>query len=104
MLPDVFVVARSGVAGFRPYTPSVPARRTLAVIFGAVLTCYSIGWMYLIRQESGIVLGMEPRLHPLAHELEVAEVLPVRYVGNFNMFCIVAAKQGRVNPVAASDI
>jgi sigma-B regulation protein RsbU (phosphoserine phosphatase) len=49
--------------------------RVLAILFGALLTCYSVGWMYLVRQQSAIVLGMEPRFHPLTHEVEITGVL-----------------------------
>lgn len=54
----------------------MPSRRTLAVAFGALLTLYSISWMYLIRQESRTVVGIDTEFRPMAEALVITLVTP----------------------------
>ena len=51
------------------------ARRTLAVVFSVLLTLYSAGWMYLIRQESPVFFGFETIYQPKAAALVVRDVV-----------------------------
>lgn len=53
----------------------MPARRTLAILFSSLLTVYSIGWMYLVRQESPVFFGVETEYRPDAAELLIQEVV-----------------------------
>jgi sigma-B regulation protein RsbU (phosphoserine phosphatase) len=54
----------------------VPSRRTLAIVFGALLTLYSVSWMYLIRQESQTVVGIDTEFKPIAQALLIRLVTP----------------------------
>ncbi len=57
-------------------TAVTPTRRTLAIAFGALLTLYSATWMYLVRQESDIVVGVDAAFRPICQCLEVTAVTP----------------------------
>ncbi len=52
------------------------SRRSLAILFGGLLTIYSVSWMFLIRQESDVVIGFEPTFRPTAQRIDVDEVTP----------------------------
>ena len=54
----------------------MPAPRTLAIAFGALLTLYSVTWMYLIRQESDVVVGIDTAFRPICQCLELTAVMP----------------------------
>ncbi|HEX6213073.1 MAG TPA: SpoIIE family protein phosphatase [Methylomirabilota bacterium] len=54
----------------------MPLRRTLAIVFCLLLTVYSIGWMYLVRQESPVFFGFETAYQPSAAALRVTNVIP----------------------------
>lgn len=54
----------------------VPSRRALALTFGALLTLYSVSWMYLVRQESEVVVGIDTRFRPICGCLELTTVTP----------------------------
>ena len=56
--------------------PAVPSRRALALTFGALLTLYSVSWMYLVRQESDVVVGIEPEFRPICQCLAITGVTP----------------------------
>ena len=55
---------------------SVPSRRVLAIAFGALLTVYSVSWMYLVRQESDIAIGIDTAYRPICGCLELRVVTP----------------------------
>lgn len=54
----------------------MPSRRTLAITFGTLLTLYSVSWMYLIRQESQTVVGIDTEFRPIAQALLIKAVTP----------------------------
>ena len=54
----------------------MPAPRTLAIAFGALLTVYSVTWMYLVRQESDIVVGIDTAFRPICRCLELTAITP----------------------------
>jgi phosphoserine phosphatase RsbU/P len=54
----------------------VPSPRTLAIAFGALLTVYSVTWMYLVRQESDIVVGIDTAFRPICRCLELTAITP----------------------------
>ena len=56
--------------------PAVPSRRALAVTFGALLTLYSVSWMYLVRQESEVVVGIDAEFRPICQCLAVRALTP----------------------------
>ena len=56
--------------------PAVPSRRALALTFGALLTLYSVSWMYLVRQESEIIVGIQPEFRPICQCLAITGVTP----------------------------
>jgi len=55
---------------------SVPSRRVLALAFGLLLTVYSVSWMYLVRQESAVAVGVDSVFRPICGCLELTEVTP----------------------------
>jgi sigma-B regulation protein RsbU (phosphoserine phosphatase) len=55
---------------------SVPSRRALAIAFGLLLTVYSVSWMYLVRQESDIAIGVDTKFKPICGCLELTVVTP----------------------------
>jgi sigma-B regulation protein RsbU (phosphoserine phosphatase) len=55
---------------------SVPSRRVLALAFGLLLTVYSVSWMYLVRQESAVAVGVNTVFRPICGCLELTEVTP----------------------------
>lgn len=55
---------------------SVPSRRVLALAFGLLLTVYSVSWMYLVRQESAVAVGIDTVFRPICGCLELIEVTP----------------------------
>ena len=50
------------------------SRHTLAIAFGALLTLYSVTWMYLVRQESAIIVGIDTTFLPICQCLELTSV------------------------------
>ena len=56
------------------YTDQSVLLRILAVVFGSLLTLYSVSWMVLIRQESAIELGFEGIFRPGARRADVVAV------------------------------
>lgn len=47
------------------------------MLFSILLTAYSVSWMYLIRQESSVVIGVvEPEFRPIARDIIVTRVVP----------------------------
>jgi len=50
--------------------------RAPAVLFVALLTAYSVQWMYVIRHLPPVALGMEAHLRPAARALVVDNVSP----------------------------
>ena len=56
--------------------PAVPSRRALAITFGALLTLYSVSWMYLVRQESDIVVGIDTKFRPMCQCLALTAITP----------------------------
>jgi sigma-B regulation protein RsbU (phosphoserine phosphatase) len=48
----------------------------LALAFGLLLTVYSVSWMYLVRQESAIAVGVNTVFRPICGCLELTEVTP----------------------------
>lgn len=62
--------------GRRIYDEGVPSRRALAVSFGLLLTAYSISWMYLVRQESAVLIGIDTEFRPRCECLELMAVTP----------------------------
>lgn len=58
----------------RPYTFFPVSLRALAIVFGSLLTIYSVSWMVLIRQESAIVLGFDATYRPHAQRVDVMSV------------------------------
>jgi len=59
----------------------VPSARTLAIAFGALLTLYSVTWMYLVRQESDIVVGLDTKYRPICRCLELTAINPAGPAG-----------------------
>lgn len=55
---------------------SVPSRRALAIAFGLLLTVYSVSWMYLVRQESDIAIGIDTEFKPICGCLELTAITP----------------------------
>jgi sigma-B regulation protein RsbU (phosphoserine phosphatase) len=55
---------------------AVPTRRVLALAFGLLLTSYSVSWMYLVRQESDIAVGIDTEFKPICGCLELTVVTP----------------------------
>ena len=66
MFTDVSWPSGSSIRHRRPQSmiPAVPSRRALALTFGALLTLYSVSWMYLVRQESDVVVGIDTEFRP----------------------------------------
>ena len=56
--------------------PSVPSRRALAIAFGLLLTLYSVTWMYLVRQESEVVVGVDTEYRPICRCLALQAITP----------------------------
>ncbi len=50
------------------------SRRTLAIAFGILLTAYSVSWMYLVRQESEIFIGIDTEFRPICECLLIRSV------------------------------
>ena len=54
----------------------MPSRHSLAIVFGALLTLYSVTWMYLVRQESAVVVGIDTKFRPICQCLELSSITP----------------------------
>ena len=54
----------------------MPSRLARAIAFGALLTLYSVTWMYLVRQESDVVVGIDTEFRPICQCLELTSVTP----------------------------
>ncbi len=54
----------------------MPSRRALAITFGLLLTVYSLSWMYLVRQESEVLVGIDAQFRPICECLELRAVTP----------------------------
>jgi phosphoserine phosphatase RsbU/P len=54
----------------------VLSRRTLAIIFCALLTAYSVQWMYLVRHLPSVGVGFEGSYRPIAGQYEIRSLPP----------------------------
>ena len=48
----------------------------LALAFGLLLTVYSVSWMFLVRQESAVAIGVDTVFRPICGCLELTDITP----------------------------